>query len=86
MTDKSQQPKGQDGVLSSLNVAIDSLNIAKEVMNVAPAKAAFGTVATLLTMIRVNPLLSSNKILQAHSSPGHDGQRTGLCQTRTVLC
>ena len=67
MTDKFQQPKDQDGVLSSLKVAIDGLNIAKEVVNVAPAKAAFGTVATLLTMIRVNPLLFCNEILQAHA-------------------
>ena len=63
MTDKSQQPNGQDGVLSALNTAIDGLNLAKEVMDVAPAKAAFGTVAILLTMIRVNSILSSNGIL-----------------------
>ena len=63
MTDKSQQPNGQDGVLSALNTAIDGLNLAKEVMDVAPAKAAFGTVAILLVMIRVNSILSSNGIL-----------------------
>ena len=55
MTDKSQQPKGRDGVLSTLNLAIDGLNLAKEVSSVTPAKAAFGTVVILLAMIRVSP-------------------------------
>ena len=62
MTDKSQRPKGRDGVLSTLNVAIDGLNLAKEVARVTPAKAAFGVVVILLTMIRVNPILSCNEI------------------------
>ena len=67
MTDKSQQPKGRDGVLSTLNFAIDGLNLAKEVSSVTPAKAAFGTVTIILTMIRVSPLLSCNERLQAHA-------------------
>ena len=75
MTDKPQQPKGPgDGVLFTLNLAIDSLNLAKEVASVTPAKAVFGTVAVLLAMIRVSLLLSCNETLQAHASPGHDGQ------------
>jgi hypothetical protein len=53
MTDNSQRPKGRDGVLSSLNVAIDGLNLAKELSSVTPATAVFGTVSVLLTMIRV---------------------------------
>ena len=64
MTEKSQQLKGsRDGVLSTLDLAIDGLNLAKEVASVTPAKAAFGTVAVLLIMIRVNPFLSCNEIL-----------------------
>ena len=55
MTDKHQRPKGQDGVLSTLNVAIDGLNLAKEVASITPAKAAFGSVAILLAMVRVSP-------------------------------
>ena len=55
MTDKSQQPKGQDGVLSTLNLAIDGLNLAREVATVTPAEVAFGAVAILVTMIRVSP-------------------------------
>ena len=61
MTDKSQQPKGRDGVLSTLNLAIDGLNLAKEVSSVT------GTVAILLAMIRVSSLLSCNEKLQVHA-------------------
>ena len=56
MTVKSQRPKGRDGILSSLNMAIDALNLAKEVSSITPAKAVFGTVAILLTTIRVSLL------------------------------
>jgi len=66
MTTKSQQPKNREGVLSSLNVAIDIVNLAKEVSDVTPAKAAFGTVGILLTMIRVC-LLSCDGMFQAHT-------------------
>lgn len=52
MAGKSQRPKGQDDALSLLNVAIDGLNLAKEVLSVAPTRAAFG-VAGDLTLIRV---------------------------------
>ena len=54
MTDNSQRPKGRDGVLSALNMAIDGLNFAQEIADVTPAKAAFGSVAILLAMIRVS--------------------------------
>ena len=50
---KTQRPKGRDGVLSTLNVAIEVLTLAKEVSSITPAKAAFGSVSALLTMIRV---------------------------------
>jgi hypothetical protein len=49
----SQRPKGRAGALSSLNMAIDALNLAKDVVDIAPAKAAFGSVSALLAMIRV---------------------------------
>jgi len=57
MTDRSQQPEGHDGVLSSLSMAIDGLNLAKELSSITPAKAVFGSVAILLTMIKVCFLL-----------------------------
>jgi len=53
MDTNSQRPKGQDGALSSLNVAIEGLNLAKEIAGIAPVKAAFGSVSVLLTMVRV---------------------------------
>lgn len=53
MDTKSQRPKHRDAILSSLNAAIDAMGIAKDVMDIAPAKAVFGSVSVVLTMIRV---------------------------------
>jgi len=53
MSAESQPPKGRDKSLSSLNIAIEALNLAKEAASVTPAKAVFGSVSILLTMIRV---------------------------------
>ena len=53
MVAKSQRPKGLDGALSSLNLAIDALNLAKEISSATPAKVVFGSVSVLLAMIRV---------------------------------
>ena len=58
MTDKSQRPKSQDRVLSALNRAINGLNIAKEATSTTPVNPVFGSVAILLTMIRVSLFLS----------------------------
>jgi hypothetical protein len=58
MADGPQRPKGQVNVLSSLNAAIDALSLAKELSSITPAKAVFGTVSVILTMIRVCLLLS----------------------------
>ena len=51
---KSQQPKRRNGVLSTLNVTIETLNLAKEISSITPAKAVFGSVSVLLTMIKVS--------------------------------
>jgi len=59
MEAKSQQPKGQESKISALNTAIEALNLAKEVSSVTPAKAVFGSVSVILTMIRVSSLLFS---------------------------
>ena len=53
MASKPKRPKGQDGTLSSLNIAIEAMNLAKQVSSITPATAAFGSVGVLLTMIRV---------------------------------
>jgi len=74
---QSQRPKGRDRVVSSLNVAIEAMNLAKEVSGITPAKAVFGSVGALLTMIRVSSLLIHGEMLQAHLLPGFDGQQTG---------
>ena len=67
MAENSQRPKGRDGVLSSLNVAIEGLNLAKEVSSATPAKAVFGSVAILLTMIRVSFLLFCDETFQVYT-------------------
>ena len=58
MENKSQQPKGKDGVISTLNGLIEVLNIAKEIASNTPAKAAFGSVVIILTMVKVSHLLA----------------------------
>ena len=58
MDANSGREKWQDGILSSLNAAIEAMNLAKELASVTPAKAVFGSVGVLLTMIRVSVLLS----------------------------
>lgn len=50
---KPQRSNDQDHSTFALNTAIEGFNLAKEVMNIAPAKAAFGSVSIILTMIRV---------------------------------
>jgi len=66
MATKSQQPKGRDGALSTLNVAIEAMNLAKEVSSITPAKAVFGSVSILLTMIRVRSLLFYDQTFRVH--------------------
>ena len=67
MDTNSQQPKGRGGIISSLNVAIEATNLAKEISSITPAKAVFGSVSVLLTMIRVCSLLPCDKIINAHT-------------------
>jgi hypothetical protein len=78
MDAKPQQSKGRDGILSSLNMAIDAMNLAKDIVDIAPARAAFGSVSALLTTIRVRFFLFCNDELQVHMYPGLDSERTGL--------
>ena len=53
MDENSRRQQRQDNVLSSLNIAIDSLNLTKEALGIAPAKAVCGSVSVVLSMIRV---------------------------------
>ena len=73
MATKSQQPKGRDGVLSSLGMAIDGLNFVKEVSSITPAKTVYSSVVVLLTMIRVDFRLFCDEMLRVHTWLGVDG-------------
>ena len=66
MDTNPQQPKGHDGVLSLLNAAIEAVNLATEISSITPAKAVFGSVSTLLTMIKVRVSFLSDDILRVH--------------------
>ena len=84
MTDKSQQPKGRDRVISTLNMSIESLNLAKEAARVTPVKAAFGSVAILLIMIRVSSFLFCGETSKIHTyqdtlANNQDYIELGLC-------
>ena len=50
-----------------MNIAIDGLNLAKEISGITPAKAVFGSVAILLTMIKVSFLLICDEMLRTHT-------------------
>ena len=54
METEPQLPKELEGVASVLNGAIEAMNLAKEISGITPAKAVFGTVSVILTMIRVS--------------------------------
>jgi hypothetical protein len=85
MASSQQQPKGRDGVLSTLDVFIQSLNLAKDTCGIPPAQVAFGTAGILLTMIRVRFLSLCQDELLTHGYLGHDGQRSGLRRPWTGL-
>ena len=67
MMDNSQRQRGRGRGLSALNMTIDSLNLAKEATSTTPASPIIGSVATLLTMIRVCPFPFREEVLQAHT-------------------
>ena len=72
----SQRPKERE---ADLNAAIEALDLAKT-SSILPAKAVFGTVAILLTTIKVCFMLSRNDLLhKVHTWLGLNDQRTGLC-------
>jgi hypothetical protein len=71
---KSQRPKEQDGVLHSLNAAIEVLNLARDLACVSSAAAAFASVSTLLTMVRVQFRVFCNDVFQIHQHLGLDYQ------------
>ena len=80
-----RQPKRQDNVLSSLNMAIDAMNTAKDALNMTPAKAAFGSVGVILTMIRVGFLSICHVGRGWLICAGLDDQRGRLRRARAGL-
>jgi hypothetical protein len=72
MEAESQRPEGREGAISALNEAIEAINPAK-VSSFPLAKAVFGSVTVLLTLIRVCFPLPCNDLLQVHPSLGLDG-------------
>ena len=62
----SQQPKECDGVLTTLDLFIQTLNIAKDACGIPPAQVAFGSASVLLTMIRVRLSLLREDRVPAH--------------------
>ena len=69
---------------ADLNAAIQALDSAKT-SSIPPAKAVFGSVAILLTTVRVCFLLFRSDLLQVHTQPGLNDQRTGLRRARAIL-
>ena len=66
MATTSQRPKERENVVSLLNAAIDAINLAEKISSITPAKAVFGTVNILLTMIKVCSL-PCDEMFQAHT-------------------
>ena len=66
MTDKPQRQKGRKAI-PALNMAIDTLNVLKEATSATPVNPVFGSVALLLTMIRVSSLSLRDETFQAHA-------------------
>ena len=62
----SERQKRRESSLILLNAAIEAMNLAKEISSATPAKAVFGSVGVLLTMIVVRCLLFSDGTSQAH--------------------
>ena len=84
MEAESQRPKRREDVILALNEAVEGLNLAKT-SGFAPAKAVFGSVTVLLTLIKVCFLLFCNNLPQVHTQLGLNGERTGSCRARVVL-
>ena len=68
-----QQPKRREAVISTLNGAVGTMNLAEKISSIAPAKVAFGSVGTLLMLIRVRFLIYCNDPFQVYTYLGLNG-------------
>ena len=66
MSTGSQQQDGREGPLALLNAAIETMNHAKTLPFSQPAMVIFGTVSTILTMIKVCFLFFCNEASRVH--------------------
>ena len=86
---KSQRPKERGSVRFSLNVAIEATNLAKEISSITPAKAVFGSVAILLTMIRVRPyfpVIGRSKFTRSQDSMANEVDYVELGLSCAKIC
>lgn len=67
MESESKKPKGRNAAISALNGAIEAVNLAEKISTIVPAKTVFGSVGTLLMLIRVCFLLFCDDILQVYT-------------------
>ena len=80
MVDDSRRRNGQGGVIPTLNTAIDDLNLASlMITSTIPVSPVFGSVVTLLTMVRVSSSLFHDEMYHVYTKIGYDGRRAGLC-------
>ena len=73
-----QRPKAREGVISTLNAAIEAMNLANKRTSITPAKAVFGSASVILTLTRVCLLLVGVVRLQTEMHPGLDDKPGGL--------
>ena len=85
MAVEPQRPKTREGVISTLNAAIEAMNLANERTSITPAKAVFDSASVVLTMTRVCLLLVCVVRLQTEIRPGLDDKTGGLRRTWAVL-
>ena len=82
---KGQKRPSRESVISTLNVTIEAVNLAKEVSSVTPAKAVFGSVSVILTMIKVRFPPSAAGASKVHAESGINDQRVRLRRPRASL-
>jgi len=67
MKAEPQQPKGRGSVTERLDAAIEATSLAERASPIAPAKIVFGSVGTLLALIKVCFLHLCTDLLQAYT-------------------
>ena len=66
MTDKPQRQEGQGRIVTALDMAITGLNIVNEATSTTLVNPGLGSVAVLLTVIRMSFLPFCDELPEAH--------------------